>query len=130
MRMNELQPAVGSHKAKRRVGRGPGSGLGKAAARGQEGILDPAMDRHLAAFKPATAIDRELRGLGDLFQSHEIDPEAPRMRFTAMRHGQLDMVDAQHAGHTRSACAIESLARSALRMRVRCGTSCTSRSIS
>jgi large subunit ribosomal protein L15 len=37
MRMNELQPAVGSHKAKRRVGRGPGSGFGKTAARGQKG---------------------------------------------------------------------------------------------
>ena len=37
MRMNELQPAAGSHKAKRRVGRGPGSGFGKTAARGQKG---------------------------------------------------------------------------------------------
>jgi large subunit ribosomal protein L15 len=37
MRMNELQPAAGSHKSKRRVGRGPGSGFGKTAARGQKG---------------------------------------------------------------------------------------------
>jgi large subunit ribosomal protein L15 len=37
MRMNELQPAAGSHKTKRRVGRGPGSGFGKTAARGQKG---------------------------------------------------------------------------------------------
>jgi large subunit ribosomal protein L15 len=37
MRMNELHPAAGSHKTKRRVGRGPGSGFGKTAARGQKG---------------------------------------------------------------------------------------------
>jgi large subunit ribosomal protein L15 len=37
MRLNELQPGEGSKRAKRRVGRGPGSGWGKTAARGQKG---------------------------------------------------------------------------------------------
>jgi len=37
MRLNSLGPAAGSKKAKRRVGRGPGSGWGKTAARGQKG---------------------------------------------------------------------------------------------
>ena len=37
MRLNELSPGAGSKKAKRRVGRGPGSGWGKTAARGQKG---------------------------------------------------------------------------------------------
>ena len=37
MRLNSLSPAAGSRKAKRRVGRGPGSGWGKTAARGQTG---------------------------------------------------------------------------------------------
>lgn len=37
MRLNELSPGEGSKKAKRRVGRGPGSGWGKTAARGQKG---------------------------------------------------------------------------------------------
>ena len=37
MRLNELQPGAGSKRAKRRVGRGPGSGWGKTAARGQKG---------------------------------------------------------------------------------------------
>ena len=35
--MNDLHPGAGSKKAKRRVGRGPGSGWGKTAARGQKG---------------------------------------------------------------------------------------------
>ena len=37
MRLNELSPGAGSKRAKRRVGRGPGSGWGKTAGRGQKG---------------------------------------------------------------------------------------------
>jgi large subunit ribosomal protein L15 len=37
MRLNSIGPAAGSRKGKRRVGRGPGSGWGKTAARGQKG---------------------------------------------------------------------------------------------
>ncbi len=37
MRLNELKPAEGSRKKKKRVGRGTGSGLGKTAGRGTKG---------------------------------------------------------------------------------------------
>ncbi len=37
MRLNTLRPAPGSHPARRRVGRGIGSGLGKTAGRGHKG---------------------------------------------------------------------------------------------
>ncbi len=37
MRLNTLKPAQGSRKKRKRVGRGPGSGLGKTAGRGQDG---------------------------------------------------------------------------------------------
>ncbi len=37
MRLNGISPSEGSRKAKRRVGRGPGSGWGKTSARGQKG---------------------------------------------------------------------------------------------
>ena len=37
MHLNDLHPAAGSKKAKRRVGRGQSSGFGKTAARGQKG---------------------------------------------------------------------------------------------
>jgi large subunit ribosomal protein L15 len=37
MRLSELQPSPGSKHAKKRVGRGPGSGWGKTAARGHKG---------------------------------------------------------------------------------------------
>ena len=37
MQLNTLKPAEGSKKARRRVGRGIGSGLGKTAGRGHKG---------------------------------------------------------------------------------------------
>jgi len=37
MRLNEISPGEGSKRGKRRVGRGPGSGWGKTAGRGQKG---------------------------------------------------------------------------------------------
>ncbi len=37
MKLHELTPAPGSRKARKRVGRGPGSGTGKTAGRGHNG---------------------------------------------------------------------------------------------
>ncbi|MBN2566394.1 MAG: 50S ribosomal protein L15 [Candidatus Eisenbacteria bacterium] len=37
MRLNELKPAKGARKNKRRIGRGPGSGRGKTSGRGHKG---------------------------------------------------------------------------------------------
>ncbi len=37
MRLNELSPAEGSRKKRKRVGRGPGSGHGKTACKGNKG---------------------------------------------------------------------------------------------
>jgi large subunit ribosomal protein L15 len=35
--LSTLRPAVGSHRSRRRVGRGPGSGLGKTSGKGNKG---------------------------------------------------------------------------------------------
>ena len=37
MKLHEIQPPPGSHHARKRVGRGPGSGHGKTSTRGQKG---------------------------------------------------------------------------------------------
>jgi large subunit ribosomal protein L15 len=37
MKLNELKPAEGATRSRKRVGRGPGSGLGKTAGRGENG---------------------------------------------------------------------------------------------
>ena len=36
--LHNLSPAPGSHRARKRVGRGPGSGLGKTSGKGHKGI--------------------------------------------------------------------------------------------
>ena len=41
MKLNTIQPAEGAKHAKRRVGRGIGSGLGKTAGRGHKGQKSP-----------------------------------------------------------------------------------------
>jgi large subunit ribosomal protein L15 len=37
MALNELRPAAGAVRSRKRVGRGPGSGLGKTSGRGEKG---------------------------------------------------------------------------------------------
>lgn len=51
MRLNELKPATGAKHAKRRVGRGIGSGLGKTAGRGHKGQKSRAGGFHKVGFE-------------------------------------------------------------------------------
>lgn len=51
MNLNNLQPAFGSKQAKRRVGRGIGSGLGKTAGRGHKGQKSRAGGFHKVGFE-------------------------------------------------------------------------------
>ncbi len=51
MELNTLKPAEGSKKARRRVGRGIGSGLGKTAGRGHKGQHSRAGGYHKVGFE-------------------------------------------------------------------------------
>ena len=51
MKLNTIQPAEGSTHAKRRVGRGIGSGLGKTAGRGHKGQKSRAGGCHKVGFE-------------------------------------------------------------------------------
>src|SRR5207249_6563406 len=51
MRMNTIKPAGGSKRARRRVGRGSGSGLGKTAGRGSKGQKSRAGGFHKVGFE-------------------------------------------------------------------------------
>ena len=51
MRLNTIKPAAGSKKARRRVGRGIGSGLGKTAGRGHKGQKSRAGGFHKVGFE-------------------------------------------------------------------------------
>ena len=51
MRLNELKPAEGATHAKKRVGRGIGSGLGKTAGRGHKGQKSRSGGFHKVGFE-------------------------------------------------------------------------------
>jgi len=51
MRLNELKPADGARPAKKRVGRGMGSGLGKTAGRGHKGQKSRSGGFHKVGFE-------------------------------------------------------------------------------
>ena len=51
MELNNLKPAIGAKHAKRRVGRGIGSGLGKTAGRGHKGQKSRAGGFHKVGFE-------------------------------------------------------------------------------
>ncbi|MBK8452044.1 MAG: 50S ribosomal protein L15 [Thiofilum sp.] len=51
MKLNTLKPAAGSRKARTRVGRGIGSGLGKTAGRGHKGQRSRAGGFHKVGFE-------------------------------------------------------------------------------
>lgn len=51
MKLNNLQPAAGAKHAKRRVGRGIGSGLGKTAGRGHKGQKSRSGGFHKVGFE-------------------------------------------------------------------------------
>jgi large subunit ribosomal protein L15 len=51
MKLHDLSPAKGSKKTRKRVGRGPGSGLGKTAGRGEKGQKSRSGYRRRAGFE-------------------------------------------------------------------------------
>ncbi len=51
MGLNSLKPARGSTRERKRVGRGPGSGLGKTAGRGEKGQKSRSGFSHRAGFE-------------------------------------------------------------------------------
>jgi large subunit ribosomal protein L15 len=51
MKLNELSPAKGSNKRKKRVGRGSGSGLGKTSGRGHKGQKSRAGSKSMKGFE-------------------------------------------------------------------------------
>ena len=71
MQLNTIQPADGAKKARRRVGRGIGSGLGKTAGRGHKGQKSRAGGYHKVGFEGGQMpLQRRLPKRG--FKSHQL----------------------------------------------------------
>ena len=71
MRLNTIKPAAGSKKARRRVGRGSSSGLGKTAGRGHKGQKSRSGGFHKVGFEGGQMpLQRRLPKRG--FKSHNL----------------------------------------------------------
>ena len=76
MKLNTIQPAEGATHAKRRVGRGIGSGLGKTAGRGHKGQKSRAGGFHKVGFEGGQMpLQRRLpkRGFVSLTNTRNVD---------------------------------------------------------
>lgn len=76
MKLNSIQPAEGATHAKRRVGRGIGSGLGKTAGRGHKGQKSRAGGFHKVGFEGGQMpLQRRLpkRGFVSLTNSRNVE---------------------------------------------------------
>ena len=71
MQLNQIKPAAGANQARRRVGRGIGSGLGKTAGRGHKGQKSRAGGYHKVGFEGGQMpLQRRLPKRG--FKSHNL----------------------------------------------------------
>ena len=77
MELNTIKPAEGAKKARRRVGRGIGSGLGKTAGRGHKGQKSRSGGYHKVGFEGGQMpLQRRLPKRG--FKSHHAASTTPR----------------------------------------------------
>jgi large subunit ribosomal protein L15 len=91
MELNTLKPAAGSKKARRRVGRGIGSGLGKTAGRGHKGQKSRAGGFHKVGFEGGQMpLQRRMPKRG--FVAVTID-QAAEVRLGDLRKVEGDTVD-------------------------------------
>ncbi|HEY9398043.1 MAG TPA: 50S ribosomal protein L15 [Burkholderiales bacterium] len=91
MELNNLQPAEGSKKARRRVGRGIGSGLGKTAGRGHKGQKSRSGGFHKVGFEGGQMpLQRRLpkRGFTSLTRN-----DVAEVRLSDLEKLQADKVD-------------------------------------
>ena len=91
MRLNSIKPAEGSKKARRRVGRGIASGLGKTAGRGHKGQKSRSGGFHKSGFEGGQMpLQRRLPKVG--FHSG-VNRFTREVRLYQLNDSGLDVVD-------------------------------------
>ncbi|GAB4123425.1 MAG: 50S ribosomal protein L15 [Sideroxydans sp.] len=91
MQLNQIKPADGSKHAKRRVGRGIGSGLGKTAGRGHKGQKSRSGGFHKVGFEGGQMpLQRRLpkRGFVSLTRN-----DTAQVRLSDLQKMPLDVID-------------------------------------
>ena len=99
MQLNTIKPADGAKKARRRVGRGIASGLGKTAGRGHKGQKSRAGGYHKVGFEGGQMpLQRRLPKRGFKSQSLKYNGEINLTDLEALGQDEVDLVMLKSAG--------------------------------
>jgi large subunit ribosomal protein L15 len=99
MELNSIQPANGAKHAKRRVGRGIGSGLGKTAGRGHKGQKSRAGGYHKVGFEGGQMpMHRRLPKRGFKSQTLKFNAEITLTTLEFMNLPEVDMLTLKQLG--------------------------------
>ncbi len=99
MELNGIKPAEGSKKARRRVGRGIGSGLGKTAGRGHKGQKSRAGGYHKVGFEGGQMpLQRRLPKRGFKSQSLKYNGQVTLTDLQRLDQDEVDLVMLKAAG--------------------------------
>ena len=99
MRLNTIKPAAGAKKARRRVGRGIGSGLGKTAGRGHKGQKSRSGGFHKVGFEGGQMpLQRRLPKRGFKSMTHDDTAEVRLSDLAKMPVAEIDLLALKAAG--------------------------------
>ena len=99
MELNTLKPAAGSKSARRRVGRGIGSGLGKTAGRGHKGQKSRAGGYHKVGFEGGQMpLQRRLPKRGFKSTTLKYNAEVTLADLQVLGAAQVDLLLLKQAG--------------------------------
>lgn len=99
MQLNTIQPAEGAKHAKRRVGRGIGSGLGKTAGRGHKGQKSRSGGFHKVGFEGGQMpLQRRLPKRGFKSQAKPFKAEVRLGDLAKLPVDQIDLIALKQAG--------------------------------
>lgn len=99
MQLNTIKPAAGAKHAKRRVGRGIGSGLGKTAGRGHKGQKSRAGGFHKVGFEGGQMpLHRRLPKRGFKSQTLKFNAEISLTDLQKLPVDEVDLLALKQAG--------------------------------
>ena len=99
MRLNTIKPAEGSNKARRRVGRGIGSGLGKTAGRGHKGQKSRSGGFHKVGFEGGQMpLQRRLPKRGFVSTTRDDTAEVRLSDLARVSESDIDLLALRVAG--------------------------------
>jgi large subunit ribosomal protein L15 len=99
MRLNQLKPAAGAKHAKKRLGRGIGSGTGKTAGRGHKGQKARAGGYHKVGFEGGQMpLQRRLPKRGFVSLSKKFDAEVRLSELGRVQGDTIDLLALKQAG--------------------------------